>query len=158
MCVCDDLERAAGVFYYAPEDKYEYTAAVSSREHAPFFGVWFCGGLRGAEEEEAAIAALRKRALRGGRGGGGGGGGGGDVHHDSEATEGSRQGGGSGQGVEGGGKGGVLLTLRALVEAGHVVSVEEECVELERKEALCDAACTYMHRESEIGRATCIEA
>ena len=35
----DELETKAGVFYFAPADKYEFAAAVASRDEAPFFGV-----------------------------------------------------------------------------------------------------------------------
>ena len=34
-----DTFHTPGVFYYVPAEKYEYTAAVASRDHAPFFGV-----------------------------------------------------------------------------------------------------------------------
>ena len=60
----DELETAAGVFYVVPAQKYEYTAAVASREEAPFFGIWFCGGFGVDDERGRAIAALGKRAFR----------------------------------------------------------------------------------------------
>ncbi|KAJ1489859.1 hypothetical protein T484DRAFT_1778638 [Baffinella frigidus] len=54
----------AGVFYLAPETKYEYEAAVAAREEAPFFGVWFCGGFPDNATREAAVAAIEKRASK----------------------------------------------------------------------------------------------
>jgi len=43
------------VFYYVPAEKYEYTAAVASRDHAPFFGVYIKSEgkkRRGGKKEE----------------------------------------------------------------------------------------------------------
>lgn len=36
----DQLEEQAGVFYFAPAHKYEYSGAVASRDAAPFFGAY----------------------------------------------------------------------------------------------------------------------
>ena len=53
------------MFYVAPELKYEYDAAVESRQEAPFAGVWFCGGFGPDLEERAAtMEALRSAAAR----------------------------------------------------------------------------------------------
>ena len=61
----DDLEREAGVFYYAPPAKYEYRAAVATgHEAAPFFGVWFCGGFASETERLAAVGALAEQEGR----------------------------------------------------------------------------------------------
>jgi hypothetical protein len=59
--LADDLEVKAGCFYYAPGAKYEYTAAVESRDSAPFFSLWFVGGFTDTASMEAAIAALQKK-------------------------------------------------------------------------------------------------
>lgn len=41
----NDLEERAGVCYVCPGEKYEFIAAGAARDTAPFFGIWFCGGL-----------------------------------------------------------------------------------------------------------------
>ena len=122
------LERKAGVFYLAPAEKYEYTAAVSSRDSAPFFGIWFCGGFGDDDARLAAVAALKKSmakqharrsAAREC-----------EAEHELEGTSrGKERGGESAQAadtVHGHCGGGVMDSLRALAEAGYMVGVEEE--------------------------------
>ena len=46
-----DLDRLlTGVCYVCPGTKYEFIAAGNARDTAPFFGIWFCGGLGTAGE------------------------------------------------------------------------------------------------------------
>ena len=122
------LERKAGVFYLAPAEKYEYTAAVSSRDSAPFFGIWFCGGFGDDDARMVAVAALEKslaklRARRSAAGEC-------DAEHELEgASRGKERGGDSAQSADamhGHSGGGVMESLRALAEAGYMVGVEEE--------------------------------
>ena len=41
---------STGVCYVCPGTKYEFIAAGNARDTAPFFGIWFCGGLGSAGE------------------------------------------------------------------------------------------------------------
>ena len=63
----DELERQAGVCYVCPGEKYEFIAAGNCAETAPFFGIWFCGGLStgGAGVARAAQVVAKAQAVRG---------------------------------------------------------------------------------------------
>ena len=61
------------MFYFVPGEKYEYSAAVRSRDTAPFYGVWFCGGFPPPPAAEptatancSVFAAAAKRAAKSG--------------------------------------------------------------------------------------------
>lgn len=67
-----ELELKAGVFYICPGEKYEFLAAGTARDTAPFFGIWFCGGLGPQDQggdctagiEQACAAVGRVQDLR----------------------------------------------------------------------------------------------
>ena len=53
--------------YACPREKYEFVAAVAAKDSAPFFGIWFCGGLdapaaAAGDPEGERSAALSKYA------------------------------------------------------------------------------------------------
>ena len=55
----DDLEEKAGVCYVCPGEKYEFIAAGAARDSAPFFGIWFCGGLDYADGQSGTARAVQ---------------------------------------------------------------------------------------------------
>ncbi len=54
----NDLEDKAGVCYVCPGEKYEFIAAGAARDTAPFFGIWFCGGLEYGEGKSGTSRAV----------------------------------------------------------------------------------------------------
>ena len=55
----DDLEEKAGVCYVCPGEKYEFIAAGAARDTAPFFGIWFCGGLEYGNGQSGTARAVQ---------------------------------------------------------------------------------------------------
>ena len=62
----DGLERAAGVFYVAPRERYSFRhPQATGHVNSPFHTIWYCGGWRTEEERRQASRALRKSRYQG---------------------------------------------------------------------------------------------